>query len=187
VDEEPILVAPPAPVARPGTRLAAARRIARRAAPYASCVLVGVLFGSALRPATKAVSVVCPPTAAPLPAVAPPATAPEAEDEPPILVPRDCIARVTTKPAGAEVLWGDIALGSSPIVHAAIPCGSAIVTLRREHYAEVTRTITAERGRHVVVAQRLPRPPRAVTKPNKHHVGRAPHAINAAPRPHGSP
>jgi hypothetical protein len=158
VDEEPTLVAPPAPAARSGTRLAAAGRIARRAAPYASCVIVGLLLGSALRPGTKAAPVVCPPTLAPPPAIAPPSTASVPEDEPPILTPRDCIARVTTKPAGAEVSWGDIALGPSPIERAAIPCGSAIVTFRREHYAEVTRTITSERGRRVVVAQRLQRP-----------------------------
>ena len=67
-------------------------------------------------------------------------------------------ARVTTKPAGAEVSWGDIVLGASPIERAAIPCGTAIVTFRRERYAEATRTITTERGRNAVVAQRLQRP-----------------------------
>jgi hypothetical protein len=164
-DEEPTLVALPAPAARSGTRLAAAGRIARRAAPYASGLIVGLLFGIALRPGTKAAApMVCPPppppspNSAPAPAIAPPSTASAPEDEPPILAPRDCVARVTTKPAGAEVSWGDILLGSSPIERAAIPCGSAIVTFRREHYAEVTRTITSERGRRVVVAQRLQRP-----------------------------
>jgi hypothetical protein len=66
---------------------------------------------------------------------------------------------VKTRPAGAAVFWGDIALGASPIKHAAIPCGTATVTLRREHYVEVTRTIRAKRGRNVVVAQRLRREP----------------------------
>ena len=42
-----------------------------------------------------------------------------------------CRARVTTTPAGAAVFWGDTALGSSPIRHAAVPCGTATVTPAR--------------------------------------------------------
>ena len=98
------------------------------------------------------------------------------------------MARVTTKPAGAEVSWGDIALGPSPIERAAVPCGAAIVTFRRERYAEATQTITTERGRSAVVAQRLQRPsakvvvtsspPNALIKLNKHRLGRAPRDVS---------
>ena len=98
------------------------------------------------------------------------------------------MARVTTKPAGAEVSWGDIALGPSPIESAAVPCGAAVVTFRRERYAEATQTITTERGRSAVVAQRLQRPsakvvvtsspPNALIKLNKHRLGRAPRDVS---------
>ena len=174
-----------------------ARRIGRRAAPSAVLAIVGVLLGMALKPGPKAAPravaprVAPPPVAAAPPAAArPPAPAPQSaaaapDGEP---VPRDCVARVKTTPAGADVMWGDIALGSSPIGHAAVPCGTATVTLRRPHYAEVTRTMAAHLGRPVIVAQRLQRPPatvvvtssppHALIKMNKHRVGPAPREIS---------
>jgi hypothetical protein len=95
---------------------------------------------------------------------------------------------VKTTPAGADVLWGEIALGSSPISHAAVPCGTATVTIRRPHYADVTRTMAAHLGHPVVIAQRMQRPPATVTvtsspphaiiKLNKHRVGPAPREIS---------
>ncbi len=188
-DQTQTRVASPAPAARSADRIARARRIARRAAPYASCLIVGVVVGFAARPGAKPAPVVAAPTVVVAPAVVPPPTPEAPEDEPPIFAPRDCIARVTTKPAGAEVSWGDIALGASPIERAAIPCGTAVVTFRRERYAEATRTITTERGRNAVVAQRLQRPaakvvvtsspPNAFIKLNKHRLGRAPRDISA--------
>jgi hypothetical protein len=174
-----------------------ARRIGRRAAPFAALAIVGVLLGMALRPGSKAAPVAVAPRVAPPPAAAPPraaarppAPAPRSaaaapEDEP---VPRDCVARVKTTPAGADVLWGDIALGSSPIGHAAVPCGTATVTLRRPHYADVTRTMAAHLGHPVIVAQRLQRPaatvvvtsspPHALIKMNRRRVGPAPREIS---------
>src|SRR5262249_54952763 len=125
----------------PESRLDRARRIARRAGPYAACVLAGVLLGIALKPSAKrAPAVATPPAAAPavggaeagLPDPELPAKDPRAP------APRDCTARVTTKPAGAVVFWGDLAIGTSPIERAAVPCGTAIVTFRRERFAEAT-------------------------------------------------
>jgi hypothetical protein len=175
-----------------------ARRIVRRAAPFAALAVVGVLVGMAVRPGSKAAPVavaapVAPPRApAPPPAAAQPpaparrlaAAAPE-DDDP---SPRDCVARVKTTPAGADVMWGEIALGSSPISHAAVPCGTATVTFRRPHYADVTRTMAAHLGHPVVIAQRMQRPPATVTvttspphaliKLNKRRVGPAPREIS---------
>ena len=149
---------------------------------------LGVLFGFAVRPGAKPAPLVAAPTVAPAPAAVPPPAASAPEGEPPIFAPRDCVARVTTKPAGAEVSWGDIALGPSPIERAAVPCGAAIVTFRHERYAEATQAIAAERGRSAVVAQRLQRPvakvvvtsspPNALIKLNKHRLGRAPRDVS---------
>jgi hypothetical protein len=102
--------------------------------------------------------------------------------------PRDCLAQVTTTPPGAVVFWGDISLGSSPIEGAAVPCGRATVTFRRERYAEETRTIAVEPGRGAVVAERLHRPParivvtssppHAIIKLNGHLLGPAPRKLS---------
>ena len=170
----------------PGTpwelRLDRARRITRRAAPYAACLLGGILVGAALRSLGA-------PAAAPPPAELPAPPAPVPVEEVRAPAPRDCVARVTTRPRGAEVVWGDIALGSSPLDHVAIPCGSATVTLRREHFADVTRTITSARETPTVVVERLQRPaakvvvtsspPHAIIKVNKRHIGQAPSTIDA--------
>jgi hypothetical protein len=153
-------------------------------------VLVGLLFGIALRPSPKAAPTaaapraVAPPAAAPAP---PPTPAPPSDDLPDP-VPRACVARVTTTPPGAAVFWGEIALGVSPIEGAAIPCGTAVVTLRRERYAEATRTITSERGRNTVITERLYRPPaklvvtssppHAAIKLNRRSFGTAPRKIS---------
>jgi hypothetical protein len=170
-------------------RIAGARRTARRVAPYAACLIAGVVVGFAARSGSRPAPVVAAPAVAAAPAPVRPATPAPPEDEPPIFAPRDCIARVTTRPAGAEVSWGDIALGASPIERAAIPCGTAVVTFRRERYAEATLTITTERGRGAVVAHRLQRPaakmvvtsspPNALIKLNKRRLGRAPRDVNA--------
>ena len=172
-----------------------ARRIARRAAPFGACLLGGLLVGIAFRPASKpapAVSVVSPPSVvapAPAPAPAPARAVDGTPDGDPIPSARSCFARVTTKPAGAKVLWGDVELGSSPIAHAPVPCGTVTVTLRRDHYTEVTREITADHERNAVVAERLRRPPaklmvtssppRAVIKINKHRMGPTPREVAA--------
>jgi hypothetical protein len=188
-DPDPEGVRPPGPGSRSDTGPDRARRIIRSAAIYGSCVLGGLLLGNAFRPGAKAPPVAVTPDLVADPVVAPPSTAPAPVAQIAAPAPRDCLARVTTRPAGAVVSWGDIALGSSPIERAAIPCGTAIVTLRREHYAEVTRTITTERGRNAVVAERLVRPAasvvvtsspaHAVIKVNKRRVGSAPRTINA--------
>jgi len=184
--------APPAPAARAETRQDRARRIARRMAPYAACAAAMLLLGIALGWASKAAPVVAAAVVPPPPRAAPPApaslAAPAPPDGDPIPAPRDCVARVTTKPAGAAVFWGDTALGSSPIRNAAVPCGTATVTLRRQHFEEVTRTITADRARDTIVAERLHRPPaklmvtssppRAFIRLNKRRIGPTPREID---------
>ncbi len=120
---------PAAPVARVDPRLDRARRIARRLAPYAACAAVMLSLGIALGWASKAAPVAAaavvspPPQAAPTAAAA--SAAPAPPDGDPVPATRNCVARVTTKPAGAAVFWGDTALGSSPIRNAAVPCGTA--------------------------------------------------------------
>jgi hypothetical protein len=69
------------------------------------------------------------------------------------------VARVTTTPAGAAVRWGNVEIGTSPIERAVVPCGPATVTFRRDRWADVTRTITADREHRTVVTERLARPP----------------------------
>jgi hypothetical protein len=182
-------VARPAPAARVEGRADRARRIVRHVAPYAACAAVmlslGIALGGASKPASVAVAVVVRPPPAE-------AAAPSAELAPPDGEPtpaaRNCVARVTTKPAGAAVFWGETALGSTPIRQAAVPCGTANVMLRREHFAEVVRTITAHRERDTIVAERLHRPPaklivtssppRAFIRLNKHRIGPTPREID---------
>jgi hypothetical protein len=174
-------------------RFERARRIARRAWPYLTCVL-GLLGGLSLRSSPKAppVVVVAPKVASPsdapaVPTPTEPVTVPAAAGETRNGARADCVARVTTRPAGAAVFWGDLALGPSPIEHAPIRCGSATVTVRHERYAEVTRTVTAEPGQSAVISERLSRPPakllvissppRALIKLNRHAFGPAPRRI----------
>jgi hypothetical protein len=180
----PVVTAKPAPTAN---RAEAARRLARRGAPYAACVLVGLFLGYAFRPDAKvAVVVGAPKVVEPAPEA--PALAPAETAEVASPASRDCVARVTTTPAGAVVFWGDITLGPSPIARAAVPCGPATVTFRRERYAETTRTIAAERGSDAIVTERLYRPPaklvvtsspaHARIKVNRRRFGETPRKIS---------
>jgi hypothetical protein len=188
------LVTPRRPPAPAETPLERRRRIARRAAPYAACVLGGLLLGVVLRPSAKG-PVVAAPSRPPAPVAAPVLAAPPSAAPAPVVVEeipkpatRDCVARVTTTPVGAEVFWGDVALGQSPIAGAPIACGTARVTFRRERYAEVTRTITAERGQDTPVDVRLHRPPArlivtssppgALVKVNRMRFGATPREIS---------
>jgi hypothetical protein len=171
-------------------RLDRARRIGARAAGYVACVVLGLFLGLGFRSGPRAASapVVATPSPAPIPAAAPSPPPPVPTDEPPTAAQHDCVARVTTTPPGAAITWGDIALGSSPIEHAAVPCGSALVAIRRQHYSEVTERITAEPGRAAVIDQRLHRPPanlvvtseppHARIKLNGRQFGLAPHKIS---------
>jgi hypothetical protein len=87
-DVEPtLLVGPPAPATRSAARLVAARQIARRAAPYASCVFVGLLFGLAIGSGSKPVRVAGAPGLAPPPVTRPPLTGSAPENDPPISSP----------------------------------------------------------------------------------------------------
>jgi hypothetical protein len=155
----------PAPRESARARDPRARRGGRRAAFLASCATVAMV-AIVVEPGLKAVPMVITlraadaPAAAPAP-VTPPAPEPppvkEAEVESPKLPARDCAAYVRTRPEGAEVLWGDVVIGTSPLANAAIPCGTATVTLRRERYVEARRVIVTAAGQPAVVAQRLKR------------------------------
>ena len=78
---------------------------------------------------------------------------------------------------------GEIALGTSPIAHAPIPCGPATVTVSHERYQDVTRSITAKPGESAIVTARLARPratallasrlPNALIKLNGRAIGPA--------------
>jgi len=166
-----------------------ARRIARRALPYASCLLVGLFLGIAFRPDAKvAVVVGAPNVVAPAPEAPPRPIDPAAAESVASPPARDCVARVTTTPTGAVVFWGDVALGPSPIDHATVPCGAATVRFRRERYADAARTIDAEPGHDTIVAERLSRPParlvvtssppHARIKVNKRRFGETPRRIS---------
>ena len=125
----------PATTLKPIDRRARALSIARRAAPFAACALGGLLLGLVLRSGAKPAHVAdartarrrssAAPAPVALPALDPPAAAPvlaaPAADAPAPRAPGECVARVTTKPAGATVAWGEIALGTSPIAHAPFP------------------------------------------------------------------
>ncbi len=185
-----VIVAPPAPApaARPSNRIERARRIARRAGPYAACAVVGLLVGLLVRSGNSPAPVV----AAPRPVAPSEIASPEVVPPPaaqPAPARRDCEARVTTRPAGAKVRWGDVELGATPIERAPIPCGSALVAISHERYSDVTRTVTAERGQGALITERLSRPPakllvtssppNAVIKLNKRKIGEAPRRIGA--------
>jgi hypothetical protein len=183
----------PASAARWRGRLEQARPIARRYGPYASFLVVGLLAGLWLRSGTKAAPVVAPATVVSPSAVVQPAPPPAAAAGPapvaaakvPPAARAECVARVTTKPAGAAVFWGDVSLGPSPIENAPVPCGNAVVTVKHERYADATRTITAERGRSAVVSKRLARPPAKVmvtSSPPGAHIKLNRHAFGEAPR-----
>ena len=129
------------------------------------------------------------PIVVPPPEVAPPSTAP-ALAEIPAPAPRDCVARVTTKPEGATVSWGDIALGIQPDRTR----GDSVWHRDGDAAARPVRGGDAddrdnERGRSADVAERLvwppasvvitSSPPHAVIKLNKRRVGSAPRTISA--------
>jgi len=178
-------------------RLERAVEIARKGWPYASCVVLGLVLGLAFRSSTKvtvvpaaAPAVIAPP-AAPSPEIAPPA-APAPTPAPAVAVrkaaatiPGDCTARVTTTPPDASVVWGDVPLGTGRIAHASVPCGKAVVTIRHDRYADVTRTMTAQPGQVTTLSERMHRPPAKVTiasTPPRAHIKLNRRAIGAAPR-----
>jgi hypothetical protein len=166
------------------TDLAEVRRIAQRALPYLSCVCAGLLLGIVLRPSSRpaGAAIVAPVAAAP--AVDPPGALPEIPAPPP---QPSCRADVTTTPPGAAVFWGGTALGTTPVEHATVPCGAAVVTFRHERYAPLARTMAADPGQAVTMDERLYRPsaklvvtsspPNAVILLNRRRLGHAPRKI----------
>jgi hypothetical protein len=69
-----------------------------------------------------------------------------------------CVVRVVTEPSDARVLWGDKAIGVTPIDAARVPCGAASVTFRRDRYQPVTRDLVARADETTDVSQKLHRP-----------------------------
>ncbi len=194
---------------RVGLRMPQARHLAVRAAPYAVCLVVGLLIGRAwLAPsrtstptpiATAAPAAAVAPTPAPtsgskpVPVVEParskPATpiAAPATEAPATEAPAtgNCTARIVTEPADAKVVWGGKVLGQSPIESARVPCGAGTVTIERERYQPVTRDVTAEPGAATVVSQRLRRPPATLivnSSPPRAYVAVNDQMLGAAPR-----
>jgi len=177
-----------------------------QAVPYAVCTVIGVLAGAFLRsapapaarpaPAPVAVAVAPAPVAAPAapapaPAVAPepaPAVAPEPEARPaPRAAPageRACALSVTTDPPDAIVSFGGRSLGHAPLGGVEVPCGPATLLLRHERYKDLSRAVTADPSRALVVTEKLRRPngtlmfastpPRAVFTVNGIEIGPAP-------------
>jgi hypothetical protein len=159
------------------------RQIGRRALPYVSCVCLGFLPAVVLRSgAPRAATAV-----AQAPPAAPPA-APAPQPQPASPAPPECTADLTTTPAGAAVFWGDLALGQTPVEHAAVPCGRAVVRFRHERYVELARSLAVDPGQPATLDERLYRPParlvvtssppNAVVLLNSHRVGRAPRKIS---------
>jgi PEGA domain-containing protein len=73
--------------------------------------------------------------------------------------PAGCSARIVTEPLEAKIVWGGKVLGVSPLEHAQIPCGSAMVAIEHERYQPVTQLLNADPGKPVVLSLRLHRPP----------------------------
>jgi len=178
-------------------RVERAVEIARKGWPYASCVVLGLVLGVAFRPSAKVAAVpaaqpaaTAPATAAPEPATAPlaapaPTPAPRVPAGKAAGISRDCTATVTTTPPDASVVWGDVPLGTGRIARASVPCGKAVVTIRHDRYADVTRTMTAQPGQVTTLSERMRRPPAKViiaSTPPRAHIKLNRRAIGAAPR-----
>lgn len=76
---------------------------------------------------------------------------------PPRRVPDRCMANIITEPAGAQVFWGEAALGETPLQEATVPCGRALVSLKRDQYESVLVTVTATMDGPVTFQQKLKR------------------------------
>ncbi|HVU50586.1 MAG TPA: PEGA domain-containing protein, partial [Polyangia bacterium] len=95
-----------------------------------------------------------------------------------------CSVRVTTDPPDAIVSWGGRSLGHAPLDGVEVPCGPGTLVLRHERYKDVSRAVTADPSRPLVVSERLRRPngtllfastpPRAVFTVNGVEIGPAP-------------
>jgi hypothetical protein len=102
-DQDPGPGAPPARAARRETRLDRARRITGRVALYTACLVVGLLFGTALRSGSEAAPVVSAPNLAPPPEIEPPSTALARAEEAERLVPPPANVDVTSSRARAAI------------------------------------------------------------------------------------
>jgi hypothetical protein len=99
-----------------------------------------------------------------------------------------CLARISTEPPGASVLWGNKTLGESPIESAKVPCGPAKLTFRRDRYETVTQQVSVTAGKTASISQHLRRPPATLVvgsspphgeiKVNGQRQGQAPQRIS---------
>ncbi|MCG5051706.1 MAG: PEGA domain-containing protein [Myxococcales bacterium] len=69
-----------------------------------------------------------------------------------------CSVQLSTDPAGAVVVWGDETLGETPLLDTPVPCGRALVTLRKDAYEPILVTMTATPDGPVVFSTPLLRP-----------------------------
>ncbi len=137
------------------------RPVVARVGPWAGFWMVGLLCGLWWSPAKMkmqsdppaaqhmALPSVVAATAAPVDLPAPPT---------PRRGPDRCMANLVTEPAGAQVFWGETALGETPLQEATVPCGRALVSLKRARYEPVLVTVTATMDGPVTFAQKLKRP-----------------------------
>jgi hypothetical protein len=136
----------------------------------------------AARPAAPAAR---PPAAAPPPA-AEPAT-PRAQAA---AGPRNCQARIESKPPGAVVMLGPQTLGRTPLARAAVPCGEASVTITHPRYLPASVALDATPNAPVSVSARLSRPvgqlqlssspDGAIFRVNGERVGRGPRNVTVS-------
>ncbi len=70
-----------------------------------------------------------------------------------------CAASVITEPPGVQVTWGRKVIGESPVDGAKVPCGTAIVTLRRDRYETARQEVTVAEGSTASITRHLRRPP----------------------------
>jgi hypothetical protein len=85
------------------------------------------------------------------------APAPAAEDAP-AAAAGGCLARIDSKPPGAEVRIGGKTLGETPLEHVPVPCGDSSVVIDRPRYRVVTETLTAKPGETAALTAHLARP-----------------------------
>lgn len=132
---------------------------AARYAPWAACFVVGLLVGGWLRGAPAVPSRAdAAPAAVVAPAPALPTTvAAERPREAPAPHP-DCFATVTSEPEGVAVVWGDTALGNTPLEGVAVPCGRNLVVLKHARYENIVRSLVATTQDTLVLTERMRRP-----------------------------
>lgn len=167
------------------------RRWAVKLGPWAGGLAAGFLLGLWVRGAPPPVPAPAAKSAAPAAAPPPVAAAAAAEiaaPPPPAPAPVDgtnCRLTVISEPAGASVTLGERTLGKTPLTDESVPCGKALLALRRPRYEPLVRALSLHGAEALRVRERLQRPEahvRVVSHPagaqlvvNGQPVGTTPH------------